>query len=156
MAWLAAAAPYLTAASAVIGVGSTLMAGKQQDAYAKFEAGQLEANAKAERAASQRQAADEKKRSDYLQSRATALAASSGGGAANDPTIENIIAGLDSEGEYRALSALYNGEQAASGMEMGANVRRIEGRNGRRTANYKAANTLMSSGASLYEKYGEL
>lgn len=155
MAWLAAAAPYLTAASAVIGVGSTLMAGKQQDAYAKFEAGQLEANAKSERAASQRQAADEKKRSDYLQSRATALAAS-GGGAANDPTIENIIAGLDSEGEYRALSALYNGEQAASGMEMGANVRRIEGRNGRRTANYKAANTLMSSGASLYEKYGEL
>lgn len=152
MAWLAAAAPYLTAASAVIGVGTTLMAGKQQDAIAKFEAGQMEANAKAERAASQREAANERKRSDYLQSRAKALAASSGAGA-SDPTIENIIAGLDAEGEYRALSALYNGEQAAEGMDLGAKVRRIEGSNARSTSRYRAANTLMSSGASLYEKY---
>lgn len=152
MAFLAAAAPYMMAASAVIGVGSTLMAGKQQNDLARFEAGQMEANAKAERAASQRVADDERKRSDYLQSRATALAASSGG-AANDPTIENIIAGLDSEGEYRALSALYNGEQAAQGMEMGAGVRRIEGRNAVRASKWQAANTLMSKGSSLYDKY---
>lgn len=152
MAWLAAAAPYLMAASAVIGVGTNLMAGKQQNAIAKFEAGQMEANAKAERVASQREADTERKRSDYLQSRATALAASSGG-SANDPTIENIVAGLDSEGEYRALSALYNGEQAAQGIDLGAGVRRIEGRNARTASKWEAAKTLMSSGFSLYDKY---
>lgn len=142
MAFLGAAAPYMM-------VGSTLMAGKQQNYLARLEAGQMVANAKAERAASQRVADDERKRSDYLQSRATALAASSGG-AANDPTIENIIAGLDSEGEYRALSALYNGEQAAQGMEMGAGVRRIEGKNAVRASKLQAANTLMSMGSSLF------
>ena len=152
MAWLAAAAPYLTAASAVIGVGTTLMAGKQQNDLAAFEAGQMIESAKAERAVSQREAEQERKRSKYIQSRAKSLAAASGA-SASDPTIENIIGGLDAEGEYRALSALYNGEQQAEGMEMGAKVRRIEGRDARRAANYKAANTLMSSGASLYEKY---
>lgn len=152
MAWLAAAAPYLTAASAVIGVGTTLMAGKQQNDMAAFEAGQMIESAKAERAVSQREAEQERKRSKYLQSRAKSLAAASGA-SANDPTIENIIGGLDAEGEYRALSALYNGEQQAEGMEMGAKVRRIEGRNARRAANYRAAQTIMGAGSSLYETY---
>lgn len=152
MAWMAAAAPYLTAASAVIGIGSSIAQGKQQDAMARIEAGQMEANAKAERAASQRDASQERKRSDYLQSRARSLAAASGAGA-SDPTIENIIAGLDSEGEYRALTALYNGEQQASGLELGSQVRRIEGRNARSASRYQAAGTLMKAGASLYDKY---
>lgn len=155
MAWLAAAAPYMTAASAVIGVGTTLMAGKQQSDIAAFEAGQMDANAKAELAASQREAESERRKSKYLQSRAMAVAAASGAGA-SDPTIENIVAGLDSEGEYRALTALYNGEQQAEGMRMGAKVRRIEGANARSESRYRAANTLMKSGASLYDRYAEV
>lgn len=152
MAWLAAATPYLTAASAVIGVGSTLMAGKQQNDLATFEAGQMQANANAERAVSQREAAQERRRSEYLQGRARAVAASSGAGV-SDPTIDNIVAGLDAEGEYRALTALYNGEQQAEGMELGAKVRKIEGRNAKSASRYKAASTLMNSGESLYDKY---
>ena len=155
MAWLAAATPYLTVASAVIGVGSTLMAGKQQNDLAKFEALQMDQAADAERAVSQRQAQEERKRSKYLQSRATSLAAASGAGA-SDPTIENIVAGLDSEGEYRALTALYNGEQQAQGLELGSKVRRIEGKNARQSGRYRAGNTLMSSGSSLYDRYAEV
>lgn len=155
MAWLAAATPYLTAASAVIGVGSTLMAGKQQNDLATFEALQMDQAADAERAVSQRQAQEERKRSKYLQSRATSLAAASGAGA-SDPTIDNIVAGLDSEGEYRALTALYNGEQQAQGLELGSKVRRVEGKNARQAGRYRAANTLMSSGSSLYDRYAEV
>lgn len=95
------------------------LAGYQADQM-EIRAGQERAEtarlATEQRAASQRDAIDQRRQGVLVASRARALAAASGGGV-SDPTVTNILAGIDSEAEYRVLTALYRGESAAQGTE---------------------------------------
>lgn len=137
----------------VEGVGS-IVSGNSQAKQLKSEARQLDRNAGLERATSQRQSIDERRQADLASSRALALAAASGGGA-GDPTVANLIAGIEGEGEYRALTALYNGDQSARGMEDEAKARRKEARNVKRAAIFKAAGSILSAGSSLSDRFGK-
>lgn len=137
----------------VEGVGS-IVSGNSQAKQLKSEAKQLERNAGLERATSQRQSIEERRQAELASSRALALAAASGGGA-DDPTVVNTIADIEGEGEYRALTALYNGDQSARGMEDEAAARRKEAKNIKRASIFKAVGSVLSAGSSLMDRYGK-
>jgi hypothetical protein len=143
----AAFIPYIVAAA------GTLLQGASQKGQAKSEALQLEQQAGQDRASSQRAAGEQRRSARYLQSRVQALAAASGAGA-SDPTVVNLIGDIAGEGEFRALSALYEGESSARGMEYGARLARKTGKAAATASYLKAGSTLLGGASSWYDKYG--
>ena len=107
---------------------------------------QLNRQAGAERATAQRDSIAERKRGLLLKSRALAVAASSGGGV-DDPTVHKLLADIGAQGEVNALSALWEGDEAAEGME-------AEGRARKREGVMRGASTILSMADSSGAKYG--
>lgn len=135
------------------------VAGAARQQAANYEAAQLRVQSGQVIAASQRQAQEERRKSTLLQSRALALAAASGAGA-SDHTVVDIISDIAAEGAYRASVALYEGKETARGLRMQADatqysgeVSRAEGKAGQDAYQLAALGSLLSGGASLYEKY---
>jgi hypothetical protein len=166
---MVAKAVVAAAVSTALSVGSTFMsaigqrnAGIAENQRAQYVAKQMEVNAGQERAAAQRRAQEQRRRGDLAQSRAQSLAAASGGGAL-DPSVVDIMGGLEEESEFNALSDLYEGEERARDLESNATVTRWSG-NQANKAGYMAARTTMLSGIgnvagsdstkTLLEKYG--
>jgi hypothetical protein len=130
-------------------------AGKHQEEAAGFRAKQLDQQAGQERAVAQHQAIEARRRSGLAQSRAQALAASSGAGAV-DPTVLNLVSGIAGEGELSAGNALYSGEERALGQETSASANRYEGGQARRAGEVRAETTIMggvASAASSLSRY---
>lgn len=142
----------LAVGGAALSAGGTILGANAEAKSLKGEANQLEQQAGQTRAASQRQAMEERRQSRFLQSRALAVGAATGG--ASDPTVVNAIAGLEGEGEYRALVRLYEGEEEGRGMEVEAKNRRKEAKNVKRAGYISAASQILKSGASMFERYG--
>jgi hypothetical protein len=145
---------------AVIGVISTVMdvqgqrkAGEIEQHRAGVEAARLEEIAGEERATSQRAAQEEVRRGQLEQSRALAVAASSGAGV-SDPDVVGHLAQLSAETNYRRMVQLYEGESEAEQLELQAEATRAGGAQARQAAATRATGTAISRGASLYGKYG--
>lgn len=126
-AFLAVAAA-LSLASGIAQFNALRAAGRSQEqagAYAETLAGRqadvLKQQAGQERARAQRQAMEQRRQGRFVESRATALAAASGAGV-SDPTITGILADIDTESEIRALYSMYEGEEAARGLEYDAQL----------------------------------
>lgn len=134
MAFLAAAAPYLKVAATVMSVASN-------ERGASTDARRLRGMAGQERATAQRAAIEERRRAGLLESRARAVAAKSGGGV-SDPSVIDLIGDISAEGEYRALTRMYEGETAAQSLELEAKERK-------RLARAKSISTILS-GASTF------
>lgn len=150
---------------------TAIKAARARKAAAEFEAQQLEQNAGQSIAAAQRQAFETERTGKYVQSRALALAAASGGGA-SDPTVMNTIAGLASETAYRKSLDLYQGEERARQLRLSAQATRMTGEIGAnasiaqgRAAEIQAGSNIASdlsrgyrpaidSGSSMYDRYG--
>lgn len=94
-----------------------------QSQLANTQAAAMEQQAGQERAASQRAAIAQRKQGNLVSSRARAVAGASGGGAL-DPTVLDIMSGIQSEVDYRTNLALYEGEERAKGLEYGAVLKR--------------------------------
>ncbi len=164
---LAAAAMVI---STVASAAGSIMSGNAEASASRFQARQMNQQADQERAASQRVALEQRRQAGLAISRANAVGAASGAGGTD---IENIEADLAGEGEYNALSALYQGEERARGLQMGAGARLYEGANAKRAGLmgagtgilkgagdiYKSgsmkSDTIMDSGTSLLDKYGD-
>lgn len=153
MAFLSAALPYVAFASTAIGVGSQLQAGKAQNEQLLLQAAEREEDAKAVQAESQREALLERKKAKNLMSRARAVSAASGAGA-SDPTVTNILADIETQGEVNYLNALYSGDTVARGLRSGAATSRRQGRAARTASQLNAASTGMAGATSWWEKYG--
>jgi hypothetical protein len=149
-----------------------------QAAQLEYQKGQTERAAVAEGAAAQREALVEKHKARLAQSRLSAVVGSSGGGL-SDPTIQNLESDISAEGNYRAANALYSGDVSArslllqsqlqgfdvanlkqsasitrqTGMQA-AGLTRLSGQIEASGTRNKAYSTLLSSGSSLYSKYG--
>jgi hypothetical protein len=135
-------------------VGS-LNQGKAAQQAANYKAQQMEVNAGQERAASQRAAIEQQRKSRLIQSRAQAVGASSG--SVLDPSTVNIMSGLAEEGELGALTALYQGESRARGYESEASISRYEGKQAKKAGQMAAFGAGLSGLAALgsfYGKYG--
>lgn len=154
MAFLAAAAPYITAATTALSVYSQMRQGKAAEAQANLIAVQREKAANQANLEAQAEAANERKRAKLVRSRALAIAGASG----TDPSskgVTDIFTDIEIEGEMNALNALHSGEYLAQGLRSGADYIRREGR-ARRSAGYtSAATTALSGATSWYDKYGE-
>ncbi len=149
MPQLAAIAPYLA-------VGATTVSQIQAGNAAKHQADQIarqkELDANASAAEGQQRAAIERKKSRYLRSRALAVAGASGAGV-SDPTINNILTGIDTEGEMNALNAQWSGETTARGERADAAVTRSEGRSAQRAGYVSGFSTALSGGMDFLEDH---
>ena len=169
----AGTAAYIAAGAAVVGAAVTaigqLQAGPAQKAagaaaanaaayqaqIAEREAEALDIRAGQERASAQRGAIDERRRAGLVNSRAKLLAAA-GGGAVDSPDVQGIMGAIENEGEYRALTALYEGEQKARGYETGAQISRAGGAGqiyagevARNAGSAAASRSYLAAGGSL-------
>lgn len=150
MAFLAAATPWLMAAGTVLSAASSVAQANSAKKSSEFKAKQLEQNAKAANASAQRQAIEERRQATLASSRLQNLAQ----GGNSDPTIINLHEDIAGEGEYRALTALYEGSQEAAGLSNQASAAIYSGKAAQRAGYLDAASTVMSSSSSLYDKYG--
>lgn len=116
----------LALVAAGIGAGGKILGGVAANKQAKdsavainrageFNADQLERQAGEARASSQREAEDERIKAERTGSRALAVAASSGAGVDN-PTILDILSGIESQGEYLSEGKRYGGDQRSAGL----------------------------------------
>ena len=114
-------------AGATIGGGFAANSqGKTAQAIANYEAAGYERQGTEEFAAAQRQAIEQRKKTDRVISTQIARGAASGS-SVNSPGLLDIIGDTAQEGEYRAAAETYGGEQRAAGLKDKANVRRAEG-----------------------------
>jgi hypothetical protein len=142
---------------------SHVMFGIQARQAAQFEAAQMRQNANTAEAASQRTASDIDRQTQFVTSRALAVAAGSGGGA-SDPTVVNLIARDAGEGAYQKQLALYGGRDRARLDNEQADAKTFEGKStfdnslqvGAAAYGGAAANLLKSQakGASLFQRFG--
>lgn len=154
MAVLAAAAPFLAAAGTVVSTIGAIQQGNAQQAAANYQAAQLTQQAGQDRATAQRQAIEERRKAGLALSRVQAFSAASGAGA-TDPTVNNIAGDIAGQGEYNALTQLYNGEERARGLENQASATRFQGQQAHQAGLFKAGSTILEGGTSLMTKYGD-
>lgn len=140
----------MLAASAAVSIVSAQQQAKDNDAALDYQARQQEQKAGQERAAAQREAQENRRQGQIMISRAQALM----GGSGTDEGALDSIGDIAAEGEYRALTSLYEGEERGLGREMQASGLRMEGDAGRRAANWKSASSVFGAGSSMYGKYG--
>lgn len=156
MAAAAAFLPYIgmamTAVSTIFSASAAGDEGKQKQAAANYSAAIDEQNAGQRQAASQRQAAEERRRAQLVQSRALAIAGASGAGA-SDPTVVDIISDLSSEGTYRSMLALYQGDDEARQLRQSAATKRYGGQIAAQAGETNAVASILKGGSSLFSKY---
>jgi DNA polymerase II small subunit/DNA polymerase delta subunit B len=116
------AVPFIVAG--VAAAGQAVSAYKKSKYHTRQAAEDLEAKNR-RMAAATREAQEERRKAEFLQSRARAVAAASGGG--TDAGMVKQFADLAAEGEYRVLSRVWQGQNDAEGLIASAE------------ANYKAA-----------------
>lgn len=139
-------------AGTILGGVGQIISGIGAKREAGFEADQMLQNAGQERASSQRAATEERRQKRLVESRAQAVAAASGGGA-SDPTVVDIMGDLETQGEYKALTALWDGEERARGLEGAASAKKAQGSMALTQGLIGAAGTFLQGGESLFDKY---
>ena len=153
MAFLAAAIPYIAGAATVLSAAGAIKQGQDQAFQAAQQAAALRNQANADEAAAQRTAIQSRREAQYALSRGQALAAASGAGA-TDPTVVNVLGQIKGEGEYHALTALYEGGTAGGNALSASTAVMNEGRAARQAGYLKGITTLFSGGTTLATKYG--
>lgn len=132
-------------------------AGAQQ--AANYAAAQMDYNAGQEQASAQRTAEEARRQARLNVSRALAVAGASGG-SAMDPTVLNIMANLNAEGQLQSLSAMYEGDSRANAMRRQAEATRYEGAaqayagaQQATAARNKAGTTLLSEAKGVFDSF---
>lgn len=148
----AAAVPLMLAGTA-LSAGSSILGANSEAKQYRAAADQLDVQAGQTRAMSQRDAYEQRRQAKLVQSRGIAVAAASGAGA-DDPTVVNQIADIGGEGEYRALTALYNGETQAQANEQQAVSYRKAAKNAKTAGLIKAGGTILSAGSTMADRFG--
>ena len=145
--------PVMMAASTVFSAYGQHEQGKAEERAASYQAKILKRNAGQRIAQSQQEAFEVERQGRLQQSRALAVAASSGGGA-SDVSVVKHMANLAGENHYRKTVALYEGQRDASDMTMQANLTRWGGKMAKRAGNIGAVSTVMRGAGSMLTKYG--
>lgn len=107
---MAQAVPFIVASAA--GAGQAVAAYKKSQYHTRSASEALEAKNR-RMAAATREAQEERRRSELIQSRARAVGAASGAGG---PGLVKIYSDLAAEGEYRVLSRVWQGQNDAEGL----------------------------------------
>jgi homoserine kinase len=147
-------------AGSIVSAGSSILGGMQENNSAKaqanaadMEAEQMAQNAGQQRAEAQQEAIAKRREARLAQSRNQAVAAASGGGA-DDPGVLDINSDIAGEGEFNALTALYQGEARARGMEGDSAAKKYEAKSLRRAGSAARTGSFIGAGASLLSGAG--
>ena len=143
----------LAVAGSALSAGGSIIGANSEARQLRDQAAQLDAQAGNDRASSQRAAIEERRKARYLVSNGIAAAAASGGGA-DDPSVINALSRLEGEGEYRALTQMYEGEEVAQGKESQARSNRRSAKAVKSAGILKAVSTILSTGSSLFGATG--
>ena len=127
--------------------------GRIISANAKLQSIQDQRDANEAQVAAQVQAGNERRRAKLLRSRALSVAGASGAGV-SDPTVTNILSGIDTAGEMNALTALYEGDTTAAALRSGAASKLRMSNAYSSVGNLRAAGTLAEGAYSFFDKYG--
>lgn len=140
----------LSIGGTILGAAGAIQSGNAQQAASVHQAAQLDAAAKTERASAQRAAEEERRQSRLAISRARAVGAASGGGQ-DIP----LLGQIEEDGELRAQTAMWEGEEAAKGRKMQASAARFEGSQYKRAGTIGAGSTILGGmGRSFLDIYG--
>lgn len=128
-------------------------------AQARYQAQVAEMKGKEEFAAGQRRMLDVRRQKELALSSLQARAAA-GGGDTTDPTVVNLGAGIEGQGEYKALTEMYKGENAQRGYQDAAAAAIWQGNvtaeQARSSAMWGAAGSLLSGASSFGSQYQKL
>ena len=159
MAWLQAAAAVVSIVGNLKAGDAAKRQGLEQQQAAEYEAEQNRVNAMQAVASAQRDAAEERRQGDLVQSRAIALAAASGGGV-TDPGVVTLLSRNAGETAYRSAVALYKGEDDARRLRAGADAASYSGkaaaqagRERQSAYNTRAFGDMLGGAKSLYDNY---
>ncbi len=149
----------LSAIGSMVSAGTAKRVGSAQRQAAYYSADQADQAASNILGAGQRMSEQERLKANLLASRAIAVAAASGGDATS-PGVTQIVTDIAGRGAYNAGVALYDAEDKARLMRMGADATRysgdvLEAGGKSRAGAYlfgSAAN--LAGAASLFSKYG--
>jgi hypothetical protein len=133
-------------ATTIYGQAQAKKAGKKD---AEANAAALRADAVTSRATGQRVASDERRKARLLES---ALQARAGGDLS--PGIVDMMTEVAGEGEYRALSALYEGETGALGRESQAAAGLRGAKSRAKAADWNMLGTVLGGASSMAGRYG--
>lgn len=150
---MAVALPFIMLGMSVLSAKGSMDAGAAQQESANYIAEQEETAAGQERATAQREAIEQRRQARIASSRALAVAGASGAGV-TDPTVTNIVGDIAGEGEYRALTALYRGEDRARKLETDAALKRMGGSDAAQASKLEAGSSLLQGGSTLMTRYG--
>lgn len=123
-------------------VATAISEGNAADKALRFKAKQIERNATAKRAQGTRQAQEGFRFGKKSQSDMQAIMAASGGSTTDAGAIEQK-AELESVTDYNALTALFEAEEQAKGMDLAAKGARMEGKMAKKAGQRKAIGTIM-------------
>lgn len=159
---IASVTPYLKAASTVATVGGTAISaigadnqGKAAKTEADYEANQLNQNADNQMASAEQREVAQNLQTKYVLSTAQARAAA-GGAAATDPTVTTNMMTIAGQGQFRALTDLYQGQAAAQADTTKATADIFGGQQGQASGQTKMYSTILGGASSLYDKYGSV
>lgn len=149
-----AAIPLMVAATVVSAAGG-IAQGKAQERAARFEARQLERQAKREFAQGTRESQEQRRQSEQFISDMRAQMAGSGG-VTDDPGAARMIGEAAAVGKYNALAAMYEGSARAQSRRFQAKARRFEGKIAKRASRWQAMSTVLSGGSQAAYMKGTL
>ncbi len=109
------------------GAAAGIIGGLMDKAAADHTAAQLLDNAGAANAAGQRASIEQRRQKRLIQSRAQAVSAA-GGGDTTDISTQDALADIEREGEFRALTALFEGRERAAGLRNQAKATKFQGK----------------------------
>jgi len=143
-------AAFLPVASTVLQTVAPILEGNAADKSAGYQAAQLEQRAGQSRATAQRQSIEDRRQSRLALSRLQAL----GGGGGGDETMVKLASDIAGEGEYRALTSLYEGEEQARSDEQQAGAVRASGKNAKRASRIKAIPSILTGFGDISSMFG--
>lgn len=149
----------MSAIGSMVSAGTAVRTGTAQKNASYFTAKQQDDAANNVLAAGQRTAMNEDLKAKLLASRAMAVAGASGGDVGS-PGVTKVIADIAGRGAYNAGIALYDAEDKARTLRLGATASRYEGDVMQSGGQSKAAAYMFgaagnaATAASLFSKYG--
>ena len=151
---MAAAIPFITIATTVLGGAGQISQGRDANIAAEFEARQMERNARASFAEGTRASSEHLRQGRIAQSNMRAQMAGSGG-VTDDPGATETLGETGRDAKYNALAAMYSYKARSQGQSFQAQARRLEGGIAERASRWKGLSTVLSGATKAYElQYG--
>ena len=146
MAFLAAAAPYIAAGGSLLSADAQAKEGRRHATQGVIQQAYNEVAATQATASGQRRDLEERRQAQLAASRAIAVGAA--GGSQDD--IDNIIANIQGEGEYRASLSMYEAEAEADRLRFSGESAAKSGREKSKAGRNKSLATVLQGAGSLY------